>query len=273
MLEWAAMYQVAAHIFYTIIYNMIKIIKKLLIFLSGLIIVQIVFVVISSDNTFLPSPLEVLVAFIIQLQQGEIILDILMSLKRVLIGFALSIIVAVPLAILCCYSRYLNNTIKPFVEIIRPIPPIAWIPISILLFGLGDQSAYFIVFLGAFFPIFTNSYFGAVSLPKIYRNVARTFEIDNSIFIRKILFYFSLPYIFTGLRIGIGMAWMSVIAAELIGAQSGLGYFIQLNRLLLRIDNVVLGMVLIGMVGYILTKLLMILEGMAMPWMQKKRNL
>ncbi len=196
-----------------------------------------------------------------------------MSLKRVIIGFALAVMAAIPLAILCGYSKHLSDFVKPYVELLRPIPPIAWIPIAILLFGLGDQSSYFIVFLGSFFPIFSNTYFGATSLPVIYKNVAKSFEIKKSVFIFKILFYFSLPYIFTGLRIGIGMAWMSLIASELIGAQSGLGYFIQLNRLLLRIDNVILGMIIIGVIGYILTKLLVILEKIVMPWLPRNHDL
>ncbi len=245
-----------------------RITKNLFIFIFSLLVVQLIFFILN-NNTFLPSPFEVFKAFVIQFQQGDIILDILMSLKRVILGFILAAIIAVPLAILCGYNRHLNSFIKPFVELLRPIPPIAWIPIAILLFGLGDRSSYFIVFLGAFFPIFTNSYFGATSLPNIYKNVAQTFEINNSIFIRKILFYFSLPYIFTGLRIGIGMAWMSVIAAELIGAQSGLGYFIQINRLLLRTDNIVLGMILIGAIGYLLTKLLLVVEKFSLPWIEK----
>lgn len=244
------------------------ILKNLLIFFLSLLVIQFIFFILNK-NTFLPSPLEIFKAFITQIKQGDIILDILMSLKRVVLGFILASIIAIPLAIFCGYSRHLNGFIKPFVELLRPIPPIAWIPIAILLFGLGDESSYFIVFLGAFFPIFTNSYFGATSLPNIYKNVARTFEINNSIFIRKILFYFSLPYIFTGLRIGIGMAWMSVIAAELIGSQSGLGYFIQINRLLLRTDNIVLGMILIGTIGYLLTKLLLVIERFSLPWIEK----
>ena len=129
-----------------------------------------------------------------------------------------------------------------------------------------------IVFLGAFFPIFTNAYFGAVSLPVVYKNISESFEIRKSTFVSRILFYFALPSICTGLKIGIGMAWMSVIAAELIGAQSGLGYFIQLNRLLLRTDNVVLGMILIGLIGYVLTKSLEVLGEWATPWVSKNKS-
>jgi len=263
MLIWVVTEQVTTHFkkFTKTNFNM----KKWLTVVSIIIFIQLLFFVFH-NNVLLPSPLEVIVALIVQLRQGTILIDVAMSLERVAIGFLLAALIAIPLGILSGYNRRLNNIVKPFVELLRPIPPIAWIPIAILLFGIGDGASYFIVFLGAFFPIFTNAYFGAISMPVIYRNVAQSFEIKKSDFIAKILFYFSLPYIFTGLKIGIGMAWMSLIAAELIGAQSGLGYFIQLNRLLLRIDNVVVGMIFIGVIGLILTKSLTILERKIMPW-------
>jgi len=246
--------------------------KKLLIFCSAVVVIQAIFLFFPGQNLFLPSPLEVFNAFIGQAQHGELWIDILMSIKRVIVGFLLAAVAAIPLAILCGYNRRFGNFVKPFVEFLRPIPPIAWIPIAILLFGLGDRSSYFIVFLGAFFPIFTNAYFGAVSLPVVYKNISESFEIRKSTFVSRILFYFALPSICTGLKIGIGMAWMSVIAAELIGAQSGLGYFIQLNRLLLRTDNVVLGMILIGLIGYVLTKSLEVLGEWATPWVSKNKS-
>jgi NitT/TauT family transport system permease protein/sulfonate transport system permease protein len=245
--------------------------KKWLTVVLVLVLIQILFFVVHS-NILLPSPLEIIIALIAQLRQGEIVIDVVMSLERVAIGFLLAALAAIPLGILSGNNKYLNNIVKPFVELLRPIPPIAWIPIAILLFGIGDGSSYFIVFLGAFFPIFTSTYFGAISMPVIYRNVAQSFEIKKSDFIVKILFYFSLPYIFTGLKIGIGMAWMSLIAAELIGAQSGLGYFIQLNRLLLRIDNVVVGMIFIGVIGLMLTKSLTVLEKKITPWITNQKG-
>jgi NitT/TauT family transport system permease protein/sulfonate transport system permease protein len=249
-----------------------KMIKEIAYLLSILLVIQLFFTVFKQHIFMLPSPIEVLEAFVAQLQQGTLAIDVLMSLRRVILGFVFAAVIAIPLAVFCGHNCVLGGFIKPFIEILRPIPPIAWIPIAILIFGIGDMSAYFIVFMGSFFPIFTNSFWGINSLPTIYQNIARSFEIKRFIFIKDILLKFSLPYIFTGLKIGIGMAWMSVIAAELIGAQSGLGYFIQMNRLLLRIDNVVLGMILIGIIGYILAKALTILEKFSMPWVQKSRN-
>ena len=241
--------------------------KKPILFIVILILLwQSIYFIFPNKIYLLPSPVEVIIAFIDVLISGEIFIHILTSLQRVLVGFFIASFVGIILAIFLGYYRKISDYIKPLIEIIRPIPPIAWIPIAILLFGLGNISSYFIVFLGAFFPVFTNTYFGVISLPKIYKNVADSFEISEHIFIKKILFYFSLPYILAGLKIGIGMAWMSVIAAELIGAQSGLGYFIQINRLLLRTDNILVGMILIGIVGFILSKLISLIEKILMPW-------
>lgn len=216
-------------------------------------------------NNYFPSVFQILQALLKNLSNKAIYLDIGTSLLRILIGFSIASIVGICLGLILAYDRRLKD-IKLYIELLRPIPPIAWIPISIILFGLGNSSAYFIVFLGAFFPIFTNTYFGAVSMPTIYKNIALSFEIGKVKYFIKILFFFTLPYIFTGLKIGIGMAWMSVIAAELIGAQSGLGYFIQLNRLLLQTDNVIIGMMFIGVIGYLLQKIIEFMEKMLIVW-------
>lgn len=216
-------------------------------------------------NNYFPSVFQILQALFKNLSNQTIYLDIGASLIRILIGFSIASVVGISLGLILAYDRRLKD-VKLYVELLRPIPPIAWIPISIILFGLGNSSAYFIVFLGAFFPIFTNTYFGAISMPTIYKNVASSFEIGRIRYFTKILLFFTLPYIFTGLKIGIGMAWMSVIAAELIGAQSGLGYFIQLNRLLLQTDNIIIGMMFIGIIGYLLQKLIEFIENKIIIW-------
>lgn len=225
---------------------------------------QMVYSLFPSHNYF-PSTLQLAETFFKDLSEPEIYLNIAASLQRILVGFSVACIVGIPLGLILAYDNRLEF-LKFYIELLRPIPPIAWIPIAIIIFGLGDPSAYFIVFLGAFFPIFTNTYFGAVSIPKIYKNVASSFEISKVKYFTRILFFFTLPYIFAGLKIGIGMAWMSVIAAELIGSQSGLGYFIQLNRLLLQTDNIIIGMMLIGVIGYLLQKITEVLEKKLIPW-------
>ncbi len=240
--------------------------KKVITFITIIIVWQTIFALLGDKNYILPSPNETFTTFVKVFGSGEILDHLIKSIKRVLIGFTVSSLIAISTALLLSYFKRISGFILPAIELLRPIPPIAWIPLAILFFGLGDQSAYFIVFLGAFFPIFTNTFFGAISLPKIHKNTSLTFELNRFAFFKKILIPFSLPYIFAGLKIGIGMAWMSVIAAELIGAQSGLGYFIQLNRLLLQTDKIIIGMILIGLTGYSLNKIISIFEKRLIPW-------
>jgi ABC-type nitrate/sulfonate/bicarbonate transport system permease component len=216
-------------------------------------------------NNYFPSIFQIFEAFLKNLSDREIYLHITASLLRILIGFLIASIAGISFGLILAYDQRLRD-LKLYIELLRPIPPIAWIPIAIIIFGLGNASAYFIVFLGAFFPIFTNTYFGAMSIPHIYKNVVSSFEVSKFRYFFKILLFFCLPYIFTGLKTGIGMAWMSVIAAELIGAQSGLGYFIQLNRLLLQTDNIIIGMILIGIIGNLLQKLIEFAEQKIIVW-------
>lgn len=238
--------------------------KKIFLLILFIIIYQIIYSIFPIKN-YLPSIPDIFYGVSRNFSDKYIYNHIFASLQRVLVGFLLATITGVSLGILIGHNKYLHG-LKFYIELLRPIPPIAWIPIAIMIFGLGDRSAYFIVFLGALFPIFTNTYFGVISLPIIYRNVALSFELSKFTYITRVVFFYSLPYIFTGLKIGIGMAWMSVIAAELIGSQSGLGYFIQLNRLLLQTDNVIIGMILIGIMGYLLNKLIDFVEKIVIRW-------
>lgn len=240
--------------------------RKIALIALLLVVWELSGVIFISTNRYLPFPHELVLALKEELLGKDIYLHIFASLQRVIIGFLVASTIAVPLGLLSAYFESLGEVIKPVIEVIRPIPPIAYIPIAIILFGLGDLSAYFIVFVGAFFPIFTNTYLGAVSLPKIYKNISRSFEISRRDYLRKVLLPYSMPFIFIGLKIGLGTGWMSVIAAELIGTQSGLGYFIQLNRLLLRIENVFVGMLLIGLVGYLLNKSIGFVENKVITW-------
>jgi len=243
-----------------------KTVKQFLVVLFFLFIWQIISLLNQKFNSFVSNPTEVATATFDGFTKGSLLIDALASLKRVTIGFSIACLFAIPLALLLTYYKNLSIYAEPIIELLRPIPPIAWIPIAILFFGLGNNSAYFVVFIGSFFPIFINSYHGASSLPTIYRNVCKSFEIKGFIYVQKILFYYSLPYIFTGIKIGLGMAWMSVIAAELMGAQEGLGYSIQMNRLLLRTDNVIAGMLLIGIVGLFLNRLVAWIRKLVIPW-------
>lgn len=240
--------------------------KKFIIILFLLAIWQLTYSIFQLNFSYIPSPIDIFQAFLSGLSSGELLIHVLASLQRVLIGYLIATIVGITLALVLAYYRTLGNNLRIIIELLRPVPPIAWIPIAIIIFGLGNTSAYFIVFLGAFFPIFTSTYVAAISLPRVYRDVVSSFELSKYIYVSKILFPFCLPGIFTGLKVGMGTAWMSVIAAELVSGQSGLGYFIQINRLLLRADNVLVGMVLIGLIGYLLNGIISFIERKVVIW-------
>jgi ABC-type nitrate/sulfonate/bicarbonate transport system permease component len=151
-------------------------------------------------------------------------------------------------------------------ELIRPIPPIAWIPIAILWFGIGDKPAYFIVTLGSFFPIFINCFAGIRQVDPKFILIAKSFSVKKRQLFTDVYLPLTLPYLISGMRIGLGVGWMSVITAELIGAQNGLGYMMQLNRVLLQTENVMVGMITVGVLGFGMNKLMLWVENTASPW-------
>lgn len=239
--------------------------KNIISILGFILILQMLYVA-GFQIKYIPSPFDIIRTSILLFTEGVIFPHLLSSFAKVSVGFLLAALSAIIIGLLLGWFTKASQYINPIIELFRPIPPIAWIPISILIFGLGNKSAYFIIFTGAFFPIFTNTYFGAVSLPEIFTNVSRTFEITKFKYLTNVLIPFSLPYIFTGLKSGLGMAWMSVIAAELVSGQAGLGYFIQYNRLLLRTDYIVSGMVYIGIVGFVSIAVINLLEKLIIKW-------
>ena len=204
----------------------------------------------------LPSPLQVLGGLKDLIQIGmppghPLHYHILYSLERVLWGYGIAVAVGVPLGILMGWSRKLSALFDPIVELIRPIPPLAWIPIAILWFGIGIKSAAFIIFLGAFFPILLNTINGVQSIDSVLIEAARTLNAsDRNIFL-KVLIPGSLPSILTGMRIGIGIGWMTLVAAEFTGVKQGygLGYMIMTARDIQRPDEIMAGMMMIGVIG------------------------
>lgn len=211
----------------------------------------------------------VLIAFLllwsIYLFSKDIWEHMIYSIKRVAIWFFLA-------SMFWIFFWFLLGNLKKigFVrylfEIIRPIPPIARIPIAILWFGLWDNSAYFIVFIWSFFPIFTNTYFWITSIPKMYLDISKNLWLNKFDFYYNILWKYSLPYIFSWLKIWLWMWWMSLIAAELIWSQNWLGYYIQINRLLLNTENIILWMALIGLIWFWLNFWLNKIEKILIRW-------
>ncbi|HLC92314.1 MAG TPA: ABC transporter permease [archaeon] len=212
------------------------------------------------NANFLPTPLDVFKSLVELIQDGTFIGDIFSSITRVFLGFLGGAIIGLIIAALNAYSGISTRITTPWIEIIRPIPPLAWIPIAILFFGLGDKPAIFLVSLGSFFPIYTNTYQAIKNIPDKYLHTAKVLGANTKLLLLDIIIPSILPRVITGLKIGLGISWMIVITAELVGATSGLGYFIELNRLLLRVDNVIVGMLVIGAIGYAMNTLISFVE-------------
>ena len=186
--------------------------------------------------------------------------DVSASIVRVSTGFTIAALFGIGLGLVLGRLVMLARYVLPLIELIRPISVIAWIPITILWFGLGDRPAWFLIALGAFFPIFTNTYDGARSLAEVHVRVAKCFGAPRWLFIRQVLLPATLPYIMTGLRVGLGTGWTCVIAAELISSTSGLGYMIQLARTTIETEKVLAGMVVIGLIGFAMNALMLVAE-------------
>jgi ABC-type nitrate/sulfonate/bicarbonate transport system permease component len=174
------------------------------------------------------------------------------SLKRVLSGVAIAIVTALPLGIAMGYWTRARNYLTPFVEMIRPIPPLAWVPIAILWFGIGDRSSSFIIFLGAFFPILLNTIGGVLSINRRLIESSIILGAKKGALFGKVLLPGAMPSIITGVRIALGIGWMTLVAAEFTGVKSGygLGYMIMTARDIQRPDQIIAGMAVIGMIGY-----------------------
>ena len=220
------------------------------------------------NRDILPPPSALAFTILELIRSGVLFINMMGSLIRVLIGFGIAVLLGINSGLVLGTFPRVGQRIVPLFDLIRPIPPIAWIPIAILWFGLGNQSAIFIVVIGAFFPIFLNTYNGVRLVNQNYINMARCLGANTRLIMSDILFPAALPQIITGLRVGIGMAWMSVIAAEMIGAREGLGYAIQLNRTMLETEAVLVNMIVIGLMGWAMNYFIIYLEQWATCWNQ-----
>ncbi len=199
-------------------------------------------------------------------RDGRLLRDVAASVGRVVVGFTLSAVTGVAGGLTLGLTPWLRAQCLPVVDLLRPVPPIAWIPLAILWFGLGDIPAYFLVFLGAFFPIFTSTLAGVLAVQTAHVNIARCLGAGKGMIVRDVVLPAALPSIVVGLRTGMGVGWMSLIAAEMVGAQSGLGYAIQAARILLRIEDVVAGMIVIGLLGFLINRAIAYVGARVTPW-------
>lgn len=205
------------------------------------------------DTLILPSFLQVLTAFS-HSWHAIIYQDLPVSLLHFALGMGAGALLAMPLGMCMGWFRNLDRVIDPIIELIRPIPPLAWIPFAIVWFGLTHESAGFIVFIGAVFPILINTYVGFRSLPRVYVESAKVLGATrDSDLIRYVAFPNALPSIAGGVRIAMGIAWMCLVAAEMFGVStSGLGYRIWSFYYLHKMDQVMLYMIVLGLLGLVI---------------------
>lgn len=200
------------------------------------------------------------------IQKGKLQTNIWVSIVRVLKGFFVALVAAFIIGINVSLFEKFDTFTDFVIQILRPIPPIAWIPLAILWFGIGEDSKIFIIFLGAFFPIFINIVDGVKSIDSRYFELSEVYEVTRIQFVLKIIIPGALPSIMTGIRLGIGNAWVCVVAAEMIGATSGVGYMLSDGRSLSRPDIVILGMLIVGIVGKLMDDLLRKLREKLITW-------
>jgi NitT/TauT family transport system permease protein len=224
--------------------------------------------VAASGSVIFPTPSQVVRGMIELIRDGTLSTHIGASLFRVSAGFALAVVVGVPLGVWMGWVAGAFNTLNPIVQMLRPISPIAWIPIAILWFGVGNASPIYLIFISSVFPLIVQTTVGVHTIERRYLWAAENFGVSRFALFRSVVIPAALPQVIVGMRIGLGVAWLVVVAAEMVALRSGLGYLIIDSRNAgNRYDLVIAGMILIGLIGLLLDGLMRLLEGLpAVRW-------
>jgi NitT/TauT family transport system permease protein len=216
--------------------------------------------------TNIPTPAAVYESFTHAIHDPKFFMHVLLSCRRILLGFVLAALIAVPLGLIMGRFAIIREIIFPMSEILRPIPAIAWVPMSIMLWPTNEQSIVFITFLGSFFPILINTLQGMSMVDPVLVRASQCLGASETDIFKEVYFPASLPHIFTGLTIGMGVAWVSLIAAEMISGQYGIGYFTWEAYSLVQYADIALGMIAIGILGLGSSFLIRGLGHLVMPW-------
>jgi len=219
--------------------------------------------------TNVPSPLAVYDSFTKAIHDPKFLMHVLLSCRRIVLGFSLAALVAMPIGLVMGRFKLVHEVIFPVSEVMRPIPAIAWVPMAIMLWPTNEQSIVFITFLGSFFPILVNTLHGMSLVDPVLVRAARCLGAKEASIFREVYFPASLPHIFTGLTVGMGVAWVSLIAAEMISGQYGIGYFTWEAYSLVQYPDIALGMIAIGVLGLGSSLLIRGAGQLVMPWRLK----
>ncbi|MDA0524075.1 ABC transporter permease [Methanococcoides alaskense] len=223
----------------------------------AIIIWQLIADLVVNNKFILPSFTDVLFAFIRIIEGGVLFTDLATSLLHFGIGIISALLIGIPIGVAMGWFKTVNRALDPLIEIIRPIPPLAWIPFAIVWFGLTHTSAGFVVFIGAVFPVIINTFDGFKSVPKIYVEAAKVLGcMSSGSLIRHVALPSALPSIASGIRISMGVGWMCLVAAEMFGVSTnGLGYKIWWHYYLHQMDFVLVYMLILGFLGLFIDRL------------------
>ncbi len=225
--------------------------------------------VTSSGVVGLPTPLAVANQAVIQAENGLLWSDALASLARVFTGFALGIAVAIPIGFLMGWYKIARAIIEPYVQFFRTIPPLAIIPLAIVTLGIEETPKIFVIFLASFLSSVVATYQGVIGVDKTLINAARVLGANDFTIFRRVIVPASLPYIMVGVRIGLGSSWATVVAAELIAAQSGLGFRMQQAQLYYDLPTIFVSLISIGVLGLIMDRIVMAIDTTLTAWQEK----
>ncbi|CDN57757.1 Taurine ABC transporter, permease protein (plasmid) [Neorhizobium galegae bv. officinalis bv. officinalis str. HAMBI 1141] len=226
-------------------------------------------VVTSQGVVGLPTPLAVAKQAVIQAQNGLLWSDAISSLGRVFTGFALGIAVAIPVGFLMGWYRIARGIIEPYVQFFRTIPPLAIIPLAIVTMGIDETPKIFVIFLASFLSSVVATYQGVVNVDRTLINAARVLGANDFTIFRRVIVPASLPYIMVGVRIGLGSSWATVVAAELIAAQSGLGFRMQQAQLYYDLPTIFVSLIAIGVLGLIMDRIVQTTDSVLTAWQEK----
>ena len=218
----------------------------------------------------LPSPERIFDTFVNLLGSGTLIMHIKASLLRIFLGFVITVSGAIPLAVVVALNKRVYDYLQPILEFIRHIPPISLIPLLILWLGIGEASKLTIIILATFFPVFLNTVSGIANADEKLEEVGIVFNFNKKDILTKIIFPQALPSILVGLQLGLGYSWRSLIGAELVAASTGIGYMIIEAEQLSRPDIIIVGILAIGILGFIVDNIFLRITNKFIAWNREK---
>ena len=223
------------------------------------------------STTYVATPIEALRAIFVKVtdlnpDNNTLLTNVAASFRVAFSGFFMAILVGAPLGLLMGWYKPVEKFFRPLFEIIRPIPPISWIPISILFFGIGVTSKAFIIFFSAFVPTLINSNTGILSTNQVHINVGKTCGASKARMFFTIGIPSAMPMVFAGFKLSLGNAWSTLVAAEMLASSEGLGYMIIMSRTFSRLDLLIGGMLVIGIIGILLSMVMDVIERSVIRW-------